>query len=74
MSFEASKLKVLFMGEEARIVQRTYIFSYCDFTVNLPLTISSIIDCDQFKGWYNQVECWGALKDAAMVILFKCYC
>lgn len=56
--FEASKLKVLFMGEQngtqTRIVPRTYTLSHCDFTANLTLTISSIIQRDQLKGWYNK--------------------
>ncbi|KAL2467796.1 Protein STAY-GREEN LIKE [Forsythia ovata] len=56
--FEASKLKVLFMGEESdrstRIMPRTYTLSHCDFTANLTLTISNIINRDQLKGWYNK--------------------
>ncbi|KAL3840057.1 hypothetical protein ACJIZ3_024648 [Penstemon smallii] len=56
--FEASKLKVLFMGEEvgttSRIVPRTYTLSHCDFTANLTLTISNIIPRDQLKGWYKK--------------------
>ncbi|KAK6114949.1 hypothetical protein DH2020_007218 [Rehmannia glutinosa] len=56
--FEASKLKVLFLGEEigkpTRIVPRTYTLSHCDFTANLTLTISNIIPRDQLKGWYNK--------------------
>lgn len=58
--FEASKLKVLFMGEQSgavaptKIVPRTYTLSHCDFTANLTLTISDIIQHDQMKGWYNR--------------------
>nr|GME17983.1 protein STAY-GREEN LIKE, chloroplastic [Ipomoea batatas] len=56
--FEASKLKVAFTGEEtdtySRVVPRTYTLSHCDFTANLTLTISNIINLDQLKGWYNK--------------------
>ncbi|KAF8026539.1 hypothetical protein BT93_F3125 [Corymbia citriodora subsp. variegata] len=49
--FEASKLKVDFMGGESDnysgIIPRTYILSHCDFTANLTLTISNIISLDQ---------------------------
>ncbi|XP_038699580.1 magnesium dechelatase SGRL, chloroplastic-like [Tripterygium wilfordii] len=44
--FEASKLKVVYMGEEMNkcleIIPRSYILSHCDFTANLTLTISMI--------------------------------
>lgn len=56
--FEASKLKVLFMGEDintrTRVVPRTYTLSHCDFTADLTLTISNIIQRDQLKGWYSK--------------------
>lgn len=56
--FEASKLKVVFQGEEtdkyARILPRSYSLSHCDFTANLTLTISNVINHDQLKGWYNE--------------------
>ncbi|KZV17359.1 protein STAY-GREEN LIKE, chloroplastic [Dorcoceras hygrometricum] len=56
--FEASKLEVLFMGENvatpARIVPRTYTLSHCDFTADLTLTISNIIHRDKLKGWYSK--------------------
>ncbi|CAA2956812.1 Hypothetical predicted protein [Olea europaea subsp. europaea] len=46
------------MGEESdrniRIMPRTYTLSHCDFTANLTLTISNIINRDQLKGWYNK--------------------
>lgn len=49
--FDASKLKVVFTGDETdsytRIVPRTYTLSHCDFTANLTLTISNIISLDQ---------------------------
>lgn len=50
-SFEASKLKVVTMREETNnyygIIPRTYILSHCDFTANLTLTISKVINLDQ---------------------------
>lgn len=50
-SFEASKLKVVFLGEGmndySRILPRTYILSHCDFTANLTLTISNVINLEQ---------------------------
>jgi hypothetical protein len=49
--FEASKLKVVLMGEEmnqySAIIPRTYILSHCDFTADLTLTISNVINLDQ---------------------------
>lgn len=50
--FEASKLKVVFTREvnkSAGIIPRTYILSHCDFTANLTLTISDVINLDQVK-------------------------
>ncbi|XP_047981216.1 magnesium dechelatase SGRL, chloroplastic-like isoform X1 [Salvia hispanica] len=56
--FEASKLKVLFVGEEVsnqtRVVPRTYTLSHCDFTADLTLTVSNIIPRNQLKGWYSK--------------------
>ncbi|KAH7519727.1 hypothetical protein FEM48_Zijuj08G0068000 [Ziziphus jujuba var. spinosa] len=56
--FEASKLKVVVMGEQmnkyAGIIPRTYILSHCDFTANLTLTISNVINLEQLKGWYSK--------------------
>lgn len=50
-SFDASKLKVVFLGEGmndySRILPRTYILSHCDFTANLTLTISNVINLEQ---------------------------
>ncbi|XP_044475144.1 magnesium dechelatase SGRL, chloroplastic-like [Mangifera indica] len=55
-SFEVSKLKVVFMGESmndySRILPRTYILSHCDFTANLTLSISNVINLEQLRGWY----------------------
>lgn len=50
-TFDASKLEVIFKGEEkdqyTRIIPRTYNLSHCDFTADLTLTISNVIDHDQ---------------------------
>ncbi|CAK7346881.1 unnamed protein product [Dovyalis caffra] len=49
--FEASKLKVVLMGKEmnqySAIIPKTYILSHCDFTADLTLTISNVINLDQ---------------------------
>ncbi|KAL5571785.1 hypothetical protein UlMin_021382 [Ulmus minor] len=57
--FEASKLKVVLMGEGMNkkyggIIPRTYILSHCDFTANLTLTISHVINLEQLRGWYSR--------------------
>ncbi|EPS69844.1 hypothetical protein M569_04921, partial [Genlisea aurea] len=56
--FEASKLKILFRGDEVwrreKIVPRIYTLSHCDLTANLTLTISNIIHREQLEGWYNK--------------------
>lgn len=58
--FESSKLKVVSLTEEttagtcARVVPRTYTLSHCDFTANLTLTISTLINRDQLEDWYNK--------------------
>ncbi|XP_040996644.1 magnesium dechelatase SGRL, chloroplastic-like [Juglans microcarpa x Juglans regia] len=68
--FEASKLKVIYMGEDLNkysgIIPRTYILSHCDFTANLTLTISNVINLDQLNGWYNKddvVAEWKKVND-----------
>ncbi|KAL6962280.1 magnesium dechelatase [Sarracenia purpurea var. burkii] len=58
--FEASKLKVVLMGQQQMdnkhegVVPRTYTLSHCDLTANLTLTISNVIQLDQLKGWYHK--------------------
>ncbi|OAY23516.1 magnesium dechelatase SGRL, chloroplastic [Manihot esculenta] len=56
--FEASKLKVVLLGEDVNeysgVIPRTYILSHCDFTANLTLTISNVINLDQLRGWYSK--------------------
>ncbi|XP_031279557.1 magnesium dechelatase SGRL, chloroplastic [Pistacia vera] len=78
-SFEASKLKVVFMGESmndySRILPRTYILSHCDFTANLTLTISNVINLEQLRGWYikdDVVAEWKKVKDD-MCLHVHCY-
>ncbi|XP_038884235.1 magnesium dechelatase SGRL, chloroplastic [Benincasa hispida] len=76
--FEASKLKVVFSREvnkSAGIIPRTYILSHCDFTANLTLTISDVINLDQLRGWYNKddvVAEWKKVKDE-MCLHVHCY-
>ena len=49
--FEASKLKVVLLEDQinkyASIIPRTYILSHCDFTANLTLTVSNVINLEQ---------------------------
>lgn len=78
-TFDASKLEVIFKGEEkdqyTRIIPRTYNLSHCDFTADLTLTISNVIDHDQLKGWYNKddvVAQWAEVK-GHMCLDVHCY-
>ncbi|XP_050938478.1 magnesium dechelatase SGRL, chloroplastic isoform X2 [Cucumis melo] len=69
--FEASKLKVVFSREvtkSAGIIPRTYILSHCDFTANLTLTISDVINLDQD----DVVAEWKKVKDE-MYLHVHCY-
>ncbi|KAA8546483.1 hypothetical protein F0562_002778 [Nyssa sinensis] len=77
--FEASKLKVVFTGEEidkyAGVMPRTYTLSHCDFTANLTLSISTDIRLDQLKGWYSKddvVAEWNQVK-GDMYLDVHCY-
>lgn len=49
--FEASKLKVVFLGEEMekhpKIIPRIYTLTHCDLTANLTLAVSDTINIDQ---------------------------
>ncbi|KAB2635087.1 protein STAY-GREEN LIKE [Pyrus ussuriensis x Pyrus communis] len=77
--FEASKLKVEFMGEEMNnyvgITPRTYILSHCDFTANLTLKISNVINLDQLKGWYIKDDVVAEWKkvNGEMCLHIHCY-
>uniref|UniRef100_A0A7C8YUY2 Staygreen protein domain-containing protein n=1 Tax=Opuntia streptacantha TaxID=393608 RepID=A0A7C8YUY2_OPUST len=77
--FEASKLKVDFMGEQldkcSTVVPRIYILSHCDFTANLTLTVSNIITVDQLQGWYSKDDVVVEWKDmkGKMSLVVHCY-
>ncbi|KNA05245.1 hypothetical protein SOVF_192200 [Spinacia oleracea] len=77
--FDASKLTVDFMGPEVdeytRVVPRVYILSHCDFTANLTLTISNIINVDQLQGWYSKDDVVAEWKDikGKMHLVVHCY-
>lgn len=77
--FEASKLTVDFMGQDvdeySRVVPRIYILSHCDFTGNLTLTISNIINVDQLQGWYSKDDVVAEWKDikGKMHLVIHCY-
>lgn len=76
--FEASKLKVVFMGERLKsysaIIPRTYILSHCDFTANLTLTISNVINLDQLKGWYNNDDVVAEWKKVKETMFLNVHC
>ncbi|KAI3944393.1 hypothetical protein MKW98_006554 [Papaver atlanticum] len=56
--FEASKLKVLFLGVDEKKhpgnLPRTYTLAHSDITSKLTLAISQTIDGSQLQGWYNK--------------------
>ncbi|XP_047324958.1 protein STAY-GREEN homolog, chloroplastic-like [Impatiens glandulifera] len=60
--FEASKLKVLFLGVDKEDRQhpgnipRTYTFTHSDLTSNLTLSISQTINNSQVQGWYSKLQ------------------
>ncbi|KAL7155803.1 hypothetical protein ABFS83_03G100100 [Erythranthe nasuta] len=76
--FEASKLKVLFMGEEVdtstRIVPRTYTLSHCDFTANLTLSVSNIIQRNQLTGWYSKDDVVAEWTDVNGDLFLNVHC
>ncbi|CAA2937332.1 Hypothetical predicted protein [Olea europaea subsp. europaea] len=59
-TFEASKLKVVFVGDDEkkhpRMLPRTYTFTHSDITSKLTLAISHTIDNSQLQGWYNKLQ------------------
>ncbi|KAK9273362.1 hypothetical protein L1049_018171 [Liquidambar formosana] len=77
--FEASKLKVVLMGEGMNgysgITPRTYILSHCNLAANLTLTISNVINLDQLKGWYSKDDVVAEWKDVNgdMCLHVHCY-
>ncbi|MCL7027837.1 hypothetical protein MKW94_020260 [Papaver nudicaule] len=58
--FEASKLKVLFLGVDEKKhpgnLPRTYTLTHSDITSKLTLAISQTIDGSQLQGWYNKLQ------------------
>ncbi|KAF7138077.1 hypothetical protein RHSIM_Rhsim07G0096200 [Rhododendron simsii] len=57
--FEASKLKVLFLGVDEKKhpgnLPRTYTLTHSDVTSKLTLAISQTINNSQLQGWYNRL-------------------
>ncbi|XP_059645246.1 protein STAY-GREEN homolog, chloroplastic-like [Cornus florida] len=58
--FEASKLKVLFLGVDEKRhpgkLPRTYTLTHSDVTSKLTLAISQTINNSQLQGWYNRLQ------------------
>ncbi|KAG6606134.1 Protein STAY-GREEN-like, chloroplastic, partial [Cucurbita argyrosperma subsp. sororia] len=58
--FEASKLKVLFLGVDEKKhpgkFPRTYTLTHSDITSKLTLAISQTINNSQLQGWYNWLQ------------------
>ncbi|KAI4327032.1 hypothetical protein L6164_019536 [Bauhinia variegata] len=58
--FEASKLKVLFLGVDEKKhpakLPRTYTLTHSDITSKLTLAISNTINNSQLQGWYNRFQ------------------
>ncbi|WMV57275.1 hypothetical protein MTR67_050660 [Solanum verrucosum] len=58
--FEASKLKVLFLGVDEKKhsakLPRTYTLTHSDITCKLTLAVSQTINNSQVEGWYNRLQ------------------
>ncbi|KAL8112399.1 hypothetical protein AgCh_019926 [Apium graveolens] len=58
--FEASKLKVLFLGVDEKKhpgnLPRTYTLTHSDITSKITLAISQTINNSQIQGWYNKLQ------------------
>uniref|UniRef100_A0A7N0UR52 Staygreen protein domain-containing protein n=1 Tax=Kalanchoe fedtschenkoi TaxID=63787 RepID=A0A7N0UR52_KALFE len=59
--FEASKLKVLFLGADEKKhpghnIPRTYTLTHSDVTSKLTLAVSQSINNSQLQGWYNKLQ------------------
>ncbi|CAH9082133.1 unnamed protein product [Cuscuta epithymum] len=58
--FEASKLKVLYLGvdkeKHPEELPRTYTLTHSDITSKLTLAISQTINNSQLQGWYNRLQ------------------
>nr|CAD1838852.1 unnamed protein product [Ananas comosus var. bracteatus] len=60
-TFEASKLKVEFNGEEMNkqpfcTIPRAYTLTHCDLTANLTLAVSSSISSEQLRIWQSTLQ------------------
>ncbi|KAL9665402.1 hypothetical protein QQ045_020822 [Rhodiola kirilowii] len=58
--FEASKLKVIFLGVDEKkhpaSIPRTYTLTHSDITSQITLAISQTINNSQLQGWYNKLQ------------------
>ncbi|URE16489.1 Senescence-inducible chloroplast stay-green protein [Musa troglodytarum] len=58
--FEASKLKVLFLGVDEQKhpgkLPRTYTLTHSDVTSKITLAVSNTINRAQLQGWYNRLQ------------------
>ncbi|XP_060173127.1 protein STAY-GREEN homolog, chloroplastic-like [Lycium barbarum] len=58
--FEASKLKVLFLGVDEKKhpgkLPRRYTLTHSDITCDLTLAVSQTINNSQLEGWYNRLQ------------------
>lgn len=58
--FEASKLKVVFLGVDGEkhpgSLPRAYTLTHSDFTAIITLAISNTINGAQLQGWYNKLQ------------------
>ncbi|XP_010479036.1 PREDICTED: protein STAY-GREEN LIKE, chloroplastic [Camelina sativa] len=83
-NFDSTKLKVEFLGELLEkkkgssggiITPRAYILSHCDYTADLTLTISKVINLDQLEGWYKKddvVAEWKKVNDELRLHIHCC--
>ncbi|XP_020087837.1 protein STAY-GREEN LIKE, chloroplastic-like isoform X2 [Ananas comosus] len=82
-TFEASKLKVEFDGEEMNkqpfcTIPRAYTLTHCDLTANLTLAVSSSISSEQLRIWQSTLQMddvvaeWKKVKDE-MSLHVHCY-
>ncbi|KAK9167282.1 hypothetical protein Scep_002473 [Stephania cephalantha] len=72
--FDASKLKVVHMGDEygKGVIPRTYSLSHCDLTANLTLAVSNAISIDQLKGYYKNddvVAEWKKVEEGICLVI-----
>ncbi|GLT90954.1 hypothetical protein SLE2022_088680 [Rubroshorea leprosula] len=80
--FEASKLKVLFLGVDEKKhpgnLPRTYTLTHSDTTSKLTLAISQTINNSQLQGWYNKlyrdevVAEWKKIKGCLYIYFIFC--